>query len=55
MQYIASNLKLKLKEEELKKADKEINRLQDECSKMVKKMGHVSMYTHRQLVLYGVW
>ena len=55
-QYMSSNLKLKLEEEEeLKKANVELNRWRDECYKMVKKMERVSMYMHPQLVLHGAW
>ena len=42
MQCMSPDLKLKLKEEELEKAYKEINR-RDEYLKMDKKMEHVSM------------
>ena len=41
-QRMSLDLKLKLKEEELEKAYKEINR-RDEYQKMVKKIEHVSM------------
>ena len=52
---MSSNMKLKLKEEELKEAEKKVNHWRDKYHKMVKEKEHVSMYMHRQLVLHGVW
>ena len=44
-QRMSSDSELKLKEEELEKAYKEINRRDEYLKKMVKKMEHVSVWT----------